>query len=98
MQVSVVFHVAATVRFDEKLKLAVAINVRGTLDVINLSKQMPHLKSIVHVSTAYSNCPNRVIEERFYQAPIDGRKLILLADSLSDKMLDKLTTTYVYDY
>lgn len=43
-EVSIVFHVAATVRFDEKLKLAVPINVRSTRDVINLCKEITNLK------------------------------------------------------
>lgn len=40
----IIFHAAATVRFDEKLKLAVAINVIGTREIMILSKQ---LKSLV---------------------------------------------------
>lgn len=43
-EVSIVFHVAATVRFDEKLKLAVPINVRSTRDVVNLCKEITDLK------------------------------------------------------
>ena len=43
-EVSIVFHVAATVRFDEKLKLAVAINVQSPRDILNLCKEMPQLK------------------------------------------------------
>jgi fatty acyl-CoA reductase len=39
-----VFHVAATVRFDEKLRLAVGINVMGTHNVLDLAKQMTRLK------------------------------------------------------
>lgn len=42
--ISIVFHVAATVRFDEKLKLAVEINVQSPRDMLNLCKEMPHLK------------------------------------------------------
>lgn len=42
--VTTVFHAAATVRFDEKLKFAVSINVHGTRDVINLCHQMTRLK------------------------------------------------------
>lgn len=41
---NIVFHAAATVRFDEKLKLALAINVNGTREIMTLSKQ---LKSLV---------------------------------------------------
>lgn len=43
-EVSIVFHVAATVRFDEKIKTAAAINVRSLKDMIYLSKEMPKLK------------------------------------------------------
>ena len=46
-EVSIVFHVAATVRFDEKLKLAVAINVQSPRDIMNLCKEMPKLKVCV---------------------------------------------------
>lgn len=42
--VSIVFHVAATVRFDEKMKLAVPINVRSPKDALDLSREMPGLK------------------------------------------------------
>lgn len=41
--VQIIFHAAATVRFDEKLKLAVAINVNGTKEIMLLSKQAKSL-------------------------------------------------------
>lgn len=44
-EVTVVFHVAATVRFDEALPLAAAINVRGTQEILRLAKEMQHLKA-----------------------------------------------------
>lgn len=43
-EVSIIFHVAATVRFNEGMKSATAINVRSLKDLINLSKNMPKLK------------------------------------------------------
>ncbi|XP_021941668.1 fatty acyl-CoA reductase wat-like, partial [Zootermopsis nevadensis] len=43
-EVRVVFHIAATVRFDEKLKTAVHINVRSTKHLLELARHMPHLK------------------------------------------------------
>lgn len=39
----IILHVAATVRFDEKLKLALAINVNGTKEIMLLSKKMENL-------------------------------------------------------
>jgi fatty acyl-CoA reductase len=43
-EVHVVFHIAATMSFDEKLKTAVLINVRGTKQLLDLARLMPHLK------------------------------------------------------
>ncbi|KAJ4443297.1 hypothetical protein ANN_04965 [Periplaneta americana] len=44
-EVDVVFHCAATVRFDEKLRFAVGINVRGTESVLQLAREMRRLKT-----------------------------------------------------
>ena len=52
-QVDVIFHGAATVRFDEPLKTAVEINVRGTREMFKLARGCTKLKAFVHVSTAY---------------------------------------------
>lgn len=40
----VVFHGAATVRFDEKLRYAVNINIRGTKELLLFAREMPQLK------------------------------------------------------
>jgi fatty acyl-CoA reductase len=42
--VSIVFHVAATVRFDEPLKSAVLMNTRGTREVMLIARNMSNLK------------------------------------------------------
>lgn len=44
--VEIVFHSAATVRFDEPLKMAVEQNIIGTKKVIDLTKKMKNLKVI----------------------------------------------------
>ena len=43
-EVGVVFHGAASVRFDEPLSKAVLLNVRGTREVVELAKGMLRLK------------------------------------------------------
>jgi len=43
-RVSIVFHVAATTRFDLPLRQAVIINVRGTKYVLDLAKEMKNLE------------------------------------------------------
>ena len=42
--VSIVFHSAARVKFDQDLRDAVEINVKGTRKVVDLCRQLPHLK------------------------------------------------------
>lgn len=42
--VNIVFHVAATVRFDEKLRLALQVNVSATREIILLAREIPNLK------------------------------------------------------
>lgn len=43
-EVNVIFHVAATVRFDESLREAVNINVRSTSDLLDIAKKMTALQ------------------------------------------------------
>lgn len=52
--IHVVFHVAATVKFDENLKLAYSINVKGTKDVLDLARQMKNLK-VIYKTYFYNN-------------------------------------------
>lgn len=42
--VQIVYHAAATIRFDEALKKAVLLNTRGTKLVLNLAKEMKVLE------------------------------------------------------
>lgn len=42
--VNIVFHVAATVRFDEKLRLALKVNVSATREILLLAREIPNLK------------------------------------------------------
>ncbi|XP_048264956.1 fatty acyl-CoA reductase wat isoform X2 [Bombus terrestris] len=90
-EVSIVFHVAATVRFDEKMKLAVPINVRSPKDVMDLCKEISYLKAFIHVSTAYANCTRTHIEEKVYEAPIDGDKLATIVEYMDEKLIEEIT-------
>ncbi|KAJ3651264.1 hypothetical protein Zmor_017314 [Zophobas morio] len=85
--VHVIFHIAATVRFDEKINVATAINVRGTRDLLKIAKQCKHLESFVHVSTAYANCNQSEIKEVFYKLPITADELIEMVETTPEKTL-----------
>lgn len=97
-KINVVIHAAATVRFDEKLKLALDINVHGTKDVLDLCHEMRNLKAVVHVSTAYSNCHLRFIEERFYRYPIKIDDLQKLVDRFDSEALEELTPRWCFSF
>ncbi|XP_072948546.1 uncharacterized protein [Epargyreus clarus] len=90
-EVEFIFHGAATVKFDEALKTAVEINVRGTREILELARACTKLKAHVHVSTAYSNCTLREIDEKFYEIPLASEKLVDLVENMDEKTLNSIT-------
>ncbi|XP_025200204.1 putative fatty acyl-CoA reductase CG5065 [Melanaphis sacchari] len=89
-EVNVIFHSAATVRFDERLDIAIGINVIGAREVVKLAQKLEDLVSYLHVSTAFSNCHNKRIEEKFYNLPYNYEKLIHLYKTKSSNILEKM--------
>ncbi|XP_069702744.1 putative fatty acyl-CoA reductase CG8306 [Periplaneta americana] len=97
--VNVVFHSAATLDFEATFKATVNINLLGTRRVVQLCKEMSHLKALVHVSSAYVNSNRKGgVEEVVYPAPEDAEKVIGLATSLSEEALDDLTSKMLNDH
>lgn len=43
-EVNIIFHGAATVRFDEHIRVAVNINLSGTRELLNLARKINNLK------------------------------------------------------
>lgn len=89
--VSVVFHAAATVKFDDPLKLSLQMNVLGTKRLIELCHKMDKLVAVVHVSTAYCNCDRGDVKEIVYPPPTDPNKLLQLVDCMDEDTLNYLT-------
>ncbi|KAH8381904.1 hypothetical protein KR009_000914 [Drosophila setifemur] len=96
--VNIVLHSAATVRFDEKLKMAIAINVHGTKEIIKLAKEIVNLKALVHVSTAFAHCNMRHIQEKFYSGMMTGENAFKLSECLDEHTLNTLTPTIIKGY
>lgn len=88
--VNIVFHVAATVRFDEKLNIAMGINVQGTKAILDLCRGMEKLVTAVHISTAYANCNRRDIDEKFYKYDISGTEAMKAYEGLEDEALERI--------
>ncbi|KAL4711202.1 hypothetical protein ACJJTC_019043 [Scirpophaga incertulas] len=82
------FHSAATVRFTEPLHAATTLNVQGTASLLKLAEDMPKLKALVHVSTAYSNAPRSHIEEMVYPPPYDPDSIIRCTKMLPRETMD----------
>ncbi|XP_077357360.1 fatty acyl-CoA reductase 1 isoform X2 [Festucalex cinctus] len=89
--VNVVFHCAATIRFDEPLKHAVQLNVIATQQLLGLAKHMRHLEAFVHISTAYANCNRKHIDEVIYPPPVEPLKLIESLEWMDDVMVQEIT-------
>ncbi|XP_050426046.1 putative fatty acyl-CoA reductase CG5065 [Adelges cooleyi] len=89
-EVNVVFHSAATVKFNESLRTAVTLNTLGTRRVIDLCRSMDNLKAMVHVSTAYSNADKMTIQETVYKPPGDPDYVINCCLKMSEEDLQKV--------
>ncbi|XP_046382375.1 putative fatty acyl-CoA reductase CG5065 isoform X2 [Ischnura elegans] len=89
--VSIVFHSAATVKFDEALKLSVAMNIVGTKRLVQLCHKMAKLEALVHVSTAYCNCNREDVSELVYPPPADPEKIIQCVEWMDEDLLDSIT-------
>lgn len=89
--VDIIFHSAATIRFDEPLKLAVNMNVIGVRKMIQLAKGVKNLVAFVHVSTAYANCDQNSIEEVVYPPPVEPQKLLNALEWMEDDVVEAIT-------
>lgn len=89
--VTMIFHVAASVRFDDPLKEAILMNTRGTREVMIFAEKLKNLLLCMHVSTTYCNPQQSVVEEKLYPAPTNWKTAIKIAENLNDDMLNILT-------
>lgn len=80
--VSIVFHSAATLKFDEPLPAAVQQNVTSVVRVLELCDALPRIQGFVYLSTAYSNAELNEVEERVYPAPAPLHALVDAAAQL----------------
>lgn len=103
-RVTIVFHSAATVKFDEPLKVAVNLNTKGTSQILDLCETMKNLVSIIHVSTAYSNANRQDVQESIYTTRVKPSTVIDMCESLDEetlyilekKILEKHPNTYTF--
>ena len=103
-EVNVVFHSAASIKFDDELSKAVTMNVRGTKELMDLAKGMGNLRSFVHVSTCYSHCHlrDKVIQEKIYPPESFSVEEVLdmskgeVSDEECKRVIDERPNTYTF--
>ncbi|EGI66348.1 Putative fatty acyl-CoA reductase [Acromyrmex echinatior] len=88
-KVKIIFHIATNMQFYENLKISTIVNVDATATIIKLATCMWKLKSFIHVSTIYSNCHVKHIEERIYSYPINHKHLITFARNLPENIFEE---------
>lgn len=102
--IHIIYHVAASVRFDDFLKDAILLNVRGTREISHLALECKQIFIFIHVSTTYCHADKKVIEEKLYSPHTDWRKLIKLAETVDpniinincSKIITPLPNTYTF--
>lgn len=94
--VSVIFHTAASIRFDDPLTRAIRLNVYGTRQVCQLALESKKLEVLVHVSTTYCNNHIKVIDERLYPPLGDWKKDLEIMDGIDEQLLNIVTQKYTH--
>jgi len=99
-KVSVVIHMAATVRFDEPIKVATLFNITGLENVMALVKSLADCRAFVHCSTAYTHCYREgKVEEQFYPPTCPPQKFQSLMELLDDeKMANAVAPRLTYPH
>ncbi|EFA05233.2 putative fatty acyl-CoA reductase CG5065 [Tribolium castaneum] len=96
-EVEMIYHCAATIRFDESLRKAVFLNTRGTKLMLDLAKECKKLIVFAHLSTAYCHLHERVLYEKAYPPPTSPHHVIKACEWLDEKALDTITDKILGD-
>ncbi|XP_068986773.1 putative fatty acyl-CoA reductase CG5065 isoform X3 [Bombus flavifrons] len=97
-KVNIVFHAAATVRFNEPLHVAINVNTKGTARIIELWNELKHPISFVHVSTAYSNANLQEIGEKVYTTSLKPSEVIDMCDRFDKTSINQIEKRILKTY
>ncbi|KAK4876709.1 hypothetical protein RN001_009215 [Aquatica leii] len=96
--VNCVFHVGASVKFVDPLSSQLQSNLIGTYEIIQLTKQIENLQSFIYVSTAYSQCTKKTVEEVLYESTVSSESMLLLAKAFDSAKLDEMSSIVIGKY
>lgn len=88
----IVFHMAASLKLEATLKSNIQMNLLGTKHAIDISKKMPKLLLLVHLSTAFCVCDEtKLMHERVYDWHHDPNDLLRCAEWMDEESMEKIT-------
>ncbi|EFN65009.1 Fatty acyl-CoA reductase 1 [Camponotus floridanus] len=94
-KVNIIFHVAASVRFDDNLRKAIFNNTRSTRDLCILATEMKKLVVLLHVSSTYTQTDKSVVQETLYPSELDWKEAIKVAETVDEYTLRTFTAKYL---
>ncbi|KAK9736608.1 Male sterility protein [Popillia japonica] len=89
--INIVYHCAASLRMNATLKENVNCNVTTVMQLLELCREMRHLKSVVIVSTTYSHSPYPLIPEAINKSDFQPDLILKMCDEMDDKTLREIT-------
>ncbi|CAG9854648.1 unnamed protein product [Phyllotreta striolata] len=99
-EVNFIFHCAASTRFDDSMRTAFVLNVRGTKYMLDLAEQCKHLMLFVHISTAYAFHLEAKTLEKEYKSAINPHDILkdlnCLDGSFGKKDVSELSGDLIY--
>ncbi|OWR45296.1 FAR protein VII [Danaus plexippus plexippus] len=84
-------YILCSFRFNDSLKVAARLNLRGTREAVELAKEIRNLEAFVHVSTSYANTNRQCIDEVIYPASGDWRDTLEVIENVDEHTLNVLT-------
>lgn len=96
-RVTMIFHMAATVNFNENLRNAIELNTFGVKRMIELAHKTKNLVSFVHTSTTYVNSPRHKLEikEKVYPIPYDPDEIAEKISRMTHEEAEINTTKFI---
>lgn len=100
---NIILHAAADVRFDNTLQELSLVNLRGTRELLKMAQECKQLNMFAYISTAFSHCERKFIEEKFYETPIDPEEMIKIAEYYEENpqdagILEIITENFVHPW
>lgn len=94
--VSVILHIAATIKFTEEIKTAAAMNISGPMEIIKLARELKNLASVVHTSTAYTHTYRSDIpDNKFLKPTYDTQKLLDMLENSTTEVANAATPALI---